>query len=252
MAIYVQADRDGLPYHVNAYAALKGFQQMGFETRIFVEARELDGVALDNLVVGGVGRIKEFLEKRGILLADVDYPESLRKHFGRKIWRSTSREFLSGEKRYPVFVKPRVSKQFDGFVCRKESDVLGRLSPLDDIPLYCSEVIDIAAEWRCFVRYGEILDIRKYAGSLGVIYDLAAVRKMVEDYAEAPAAYGLDIALTKEGETVAVEVNDGYSLAAYGLDPLLYARLLSARWAQLTGRRDECDFQGQAIRRPTV
>ena len=65
---------------------------------------------------------------------------------------------------------------------------------------------------------------------------------MIDEYAEAPAAYALDVGLTKDGKTVIVEVNDGYSLGGYGLDPLLYAKLLSARWAQIVGRDDECDF----------
>lgn len=39
-----------------------------------------------------------------------------------------------------------------------------------------------------------------------------------------------------------VEVNDGFSLGSYGLWHDLYARLLSARWAELVGVSDPCDF----------
>lgn len=242
MIIYVQTEKDGLPYNMNTHAALRGFQQMGFETRLFYDFHELDEVTTEDMVVGGVGRVKGFLEKRGNVVSDIDYPDSLQKYYGRKIWESTTNEFLKNNRVYPVFIKPRVGKQFNGFVCRKESDMIGRLSPQENALLFCSEVVDMAAEWRCFVRYGEILDIRRYTGELGVIYNLGVVRKMIDEYAEAPAAYALDVGLTKDGKTVIVEVNDGYSLGCYGLDPLLYAKLLSARWAQIVGRDDECDF----------
>ena len=35
-----------------------------------------------------------------------------------------------------------------------------------------------------------------------------------------------------------IEVNDGYSIGSYGLFPADYARLLSSRWAQMTGAKD--------------
>ena len=38
------------------------------------------------------------------------------------------------------------------------------------------------------------------------------------------------------------EVNDGYALGCYGLLYINYAKLLSARWAQLTQTEDECAF----------
>jgi hypothetical protein len=57
----------------------------------------------------------------------------------------------------------------------------------------------------------------------------------------APAAFALDIGCTATGKTV-VEVNDGHSLGAYGLMPLAYAKFLSARWAEMTGGEDYCNF----------
>ena len=65
---------------------------------------------------------------------------------------------------------------------------------------------------------------------------------MVRSYVDSPSAYSIDIGLTDIDETIIVEINDGYSLGSYGLDPLLYAKLLSARWAELTGTKDECAF----------
>ena len=51
---------------------------------------------------------------------------------------------------------------------------------------------------------------------------------------------------TPSEHTRVLEINDGFALGSYGLDPIQYAKLLSARWAELTGIHDECDvyFEG--------
>lgn len=241
MRAFIQCGNDGLPYNMNTFSAMLGFQQMGIETVLFTEKTELEVAAVSDIVVGGVGRVKQFLEEREIHVEDIDYPSTLAPFYGRKIWKTTSREFLR-QCNEPVFIKPEQGKLFTGFVCHSEVNIAGRFSPEDDIPVYCSEVMTLLTEWRCFVRYGEILDIRRYKGELGKIYSLAKVKEMIKSYVDAPAAYALDIGLTSEGDTIIVEINDGYSLGSYGLDPLLYAKLLSARWAELTGTKDECAF----------
>ena len=64
----------------------------------------------------------------------------------------------------------------------------------------------------------------------------------MRDFTTAPAGYAIDFGLTDKGETLLIEVNDGYSLGCYGLVYLDYAKLLSARWAELTSTTDECAF----------
>lgn len=39
-----------------------------------------------------------------------------------------------------------------------------------------------------------------------------------------------------------VECNDAYALGYYGLNDILYAQFISARWSQLLGHEDEYDF----------
>lgn len=41
---------------------------------------------------------------------------------------------------------------------------------------------------------------------------------------------------------VYVQSNDEYALGCYGFFYIDYAKLLSARWAELTGTEDECAF----------
>lgn len=242
MKVYIQADHKGRPYNINAFSAMLGFEQMGFQTILFSSLSELETVAETNIVVGGVGWVKAFLEQREIRLKDIDYPMQLNMFYGREIWNTTTKELLSQKLEKPIFVKPKLGKQFNGFVYTSERDLIGRITASQNVEVYCSEVLKIEEEWRCFIKYGEILDIKRYAGRLGFCYDFELVKQMVEQYSKSPKGYALDIGVTDQGKTVIIEINDGYSLGSYGLDSLLYAKLLSARWAEITGTEDKCDF----------
>lgn len=56
------------------------------------------------------------------------------------------------------------------------------------------------------------------------------------------ARFGVEPEHKRGGRALLVEVNDGYALGCYGLQRNLYAKLLSARWAQLVGVPDERAF----------
>ena len=145
MKAYIQCGSDGLPYNMNTFSALIGFQQMGIETVLFTDKTELANAEVTDIVVGGVGRVKQFLADRGIPVKDVDYPPSLSAFYGRKIFETTSKAFLQ-HGNYPLFIKPKQGKLFTGFVCHNDADIAGRFSPKEDIPVYCSEVRTILAE----------------------------------------------------------------------------------------------------------
>ena len=52
----------------------------------------------------------------------------------------------------------------------------------------------------------------------------------------------MDICVTKDNKTLLVELNDAYALGCYGLASIYYVKLISARWSQLTGVKDEYHF----------
>lgn len=115
-----------------------------------------------------------------------------------------------------------------------------------------SESLDIAAEWRCFITYDEIIDVRPYGMIIdksrkGYLYhyDAQVLNSMMESFVsweDRPMACSMDICVTKDGRTLLVEFNDAYSLGAYGLADIYYAKLISARWSQLLGVKDEYHF----------
>lgn len=241
MRIWIQCDHRGLPYNINAFNAMIGFEEMGFEIKCF-HRHDVSQVEEGDLLVGGIGVVRRYLTDHGYAFEEITYPAELKDYYMRHIFVSTAAEVCAHPHWWPIFMKPVEGKKFNGFVLKTQSDLAGRITPGEEIDVFCSEPIDILSEWRCFVRYGEILDIRRYKGALGISFDYEFVKQAVAAYRSAPAANSLDIGVSADGKTVVVEVNDGYSLGSYGLDPLLYAKLLSARWSQLIGREDPCAF----------
>lgn len=65
------------------------------------------------------------------------------------------------------------------------------------------------------------------------------IENAIQDYVNAPNAYGIDFGVTSNGEALLVEVNEGYALGCYGLFPHLYAKFIITRWAELTDTLDE-------------
>lgn len=204
----------------------------------------LPQLSLEDVVVDFVDESRQALTQLGISFPSLPtYPEPLLRFLGRKIWISTIDRVASSPEYWPVFVKPRDdSKKFTGVLVRGTGDLVGCGDMASDTPVWCSEPITLLREWRCFVRYGKILDVRPYKGNWRSHFDPRVIEEAVQHWPEKPRGCALDFGVDAQGRTVLVEVNDGFALGAYGLPPLLYARLLSARWTELTGAKDFCDF----------
>ena len=91
------------------------------------------------------------------------------------------------------------------------------------------------------------MEVRTCALQKGYLYhyDAQVLNSMMESFVsweDRPMACSMDICVTKDGRTLLVEFNDAYSLGAYGLADIYYAKLISARWSQLLGVKDEYHF----------
>lgn len=97
-----------------------------------------------------------------------------------------------------VFVKPRHEhKRFAGHVRDGNVAALAQTASVPDAcVVLVSPVIELVAEWRCFVLRGACVGARPYRGPFDAVPDLARARELVSTYAEAPAAYALDLGLT--------------------------------------------------------
>jgi hypothetical protein len=234
----------GVSSNISFYTAIEGFTAMGFhmieiEDVLYVPKDDYESVAL-----GSIGFIHAALKHLGKTCPEtLDYPTLLRFFLGRKIWEFTISQIDVDKTKWNVFIKPKgFSKKFVGRVVEGLADLRGTAEQQYDVPIWISETVKFEREWRVFIRYGNILDIRPYKGNWKKQYDASVIEQAVAAYEDAPNGYAMDFGVTQDGRTLLVEVNDGYSLGAYGLFYLDYAKLLSARWAQLAGTTDLCSF----------
>lgn len=245
MKVYVQADNKGIPNDYDHYNAYYGFSQMGFETVFFQTYDQIKNSEKQDVIVSYAGPVKVRLKDFGIEIPDIDYPDSIQKYLGRKIWKSTLNTVNNAPEMWNTFIKPIHNKRFSGRVVRSARDLIGCSFNDEDQEVYLSEIVDFVSEYRIFVRYGQILDMRHYYGRWDIYPDASVIQNCIRDYKDSPNAYAIDFGVTSQGETLLVEVNVSGSIGSYGLYATAYAKFMSARWAELTGTEDECAFDIQ-------
>jgi hypothetical protein len=224
------------------YAAWKGFSAKAYPLDFF-EWDELTGRHLplgrDTLVVGGTVAVQRALGQLGVPVPPpLNIPEPLASFAGRRVWLTTLGEVRSrvAGAAEPVFVKPLAeTKAFAGFVVASAAD-LERVKHFDaSLPVQAAEPVTFVSEWRYFVLRGTVVGTAHYKGDCFTHPDAGTVRRAVAGYSTAPAGYGLDFGVTAAGRSLLVEANDGYALGPYGLDPVIFADLLEARWCEIVG-----------------
>ena len=245
MKAYIQTDKSGNYFNVSAYVANEGFQTLGWETETFFSIEDITDTEPEHLIVGGIGNVRKRLEKLGFKspLNQTDYPKKLEKYLCRKIWVSTTEDIFENENLWNIFIKPKNdTKKFAGKVVKEYKDFIGIVDKDNPTQVWCSEIVEFKTEWRCFIRYGEILDIRQYKGAWDSKLDLTVIKNAIVDFTNAPSAYALDFGIDDNNKMRLVEFNDGHSLGTYGINSTNYAKFLSARWAQLTNTTDYANF----------
>lgn len=244
MKAYIQTDKNGEFYNVNAFVAYEGFKNFGFEILKFIDANDISDENPEDIIVGGIGNVRKRLQNLNIIRKnkEIDYPEELKPFLKRKIWSSSINEVFN-KKEWDIFIKPQTeTKLFVGKVIKNEMDFLGLIYDDKDTKIWCSELVNFQTEWRCFIRYKEILDIRRYTGDWDTKIDVKTVLSAINSFVSQPNSYALDFGVNENGEMFLVEVNDGHSLGTYGLSSAHYAKFLSARWSQLTQTEDYLNF----------
>lgn len=235
MRAYIHAFQ-GFPWNEECEIAYRGFKNLGVECNLFTSNEELDTRTRDDIVVGGMLIMEHSLRQMGIDLPNYNYPEELEGFLGRRIWK-TSISDLKFEV-LPIFIKPLKEKAAKGLVVNSWDDITEYSEMDSEDVILCSEVVRFISEWRCFVRYGEILGIQFYYGDQNIRPDQAVVEKAVLTYKNSPAAFSLDFGVSTDGRTLLIEMNDGLAIGCYGLQEDLYAKFLTSRWTELTGILD--------------
>lgn len=243
--VYIR-HREGVPETVNFFAAFDGFRQLGVDLASFEGFGDIDAITdfgPDVGLCGYIGDVMTALYRIGKPAPEpLDYPEALKPFLLREIHRSTMGEVREGGR---IFVKPVAQKLFTGLVW-DPNDAAARLAVVtvpEYEPVWVCDPILIYSEYRVFVRNGDTVGVKHYKGDWGKAIDRGFVMETVREYtkAGAPAAYSLDFGVinsTRFGfsttDTFLIEVNDGFALGCYGLESVTYAKMISARWEELT------------------
>ena len=227
------------PFNEECATAQRGFGKLDIECVPFSSNEVLDVSKREDIVVGGMLVTGHALAMRGVEPPSIDYPDSLSSFLGRKVRKSTIEEI--GEDDLPLFVKPANEKELPGIVATRIDDLSEYLARGNGYEVWCSEPVQFVSEWRFFIRYGTITEVRNYSGDRKTWPDWNVVNRIIETYAQAPAGYAIDTGVTSNGRTLLVEINDGYALGCYGADSVAYALLLASRWAELVGVEDKLE-----------
>ncbi|MDD3221548.1 MAG: DUF4343 domain-containing protein [Clostridia bacterium] len=254
MKIYVKVKKNSnsglvIPHSHNMAVAMDGFAEFGAEIVPYYEISDIYRmVTREDIVIDYIKQCNFIFSKFDVEPIEDDYPECLKEFLGRKIWKDTIDSVCSNEEKWSAgwFVKPIKSKVFTGKTISSLKDLIGCGNYSENYEVYCSEPVEIKREWRCFITYDEIIDIRPYKGDYHYSYDPAivdAIMAKFKTWDNRPMACSIDIGVTSDNKTILIEMNDAYALGSYGLTDIKYAKLISARWSQLLNREDVFDFR---------
>lgn len=277
MKVWAKVRTNGEYHSQNIAHAVFGFRELGAEIVKYEEVAEIfDWVTRDDIVLDYIDQCNSIFNKFGVTPNVPDYPDVMKEFLGRKIWIDKINSISMDKSKWSkgTFVKPVKNKVFTGRVIQSITDLVGCGSCYENYEVYVSEAVDIKAEWRCFILYDKILDIRPYGAyvligrdeSWKYHFDYKVVENMLEKFKtweNRPVACSIDIAVIDRDipvkiidendkviglrrrpdyKTILIEFNDAYALGNYGLHHVAYAKLISARWSQLLNRVDEFCF----------
>ncbi|HCO27646.1 MAG: hypothetical protein CME31_21345 [Gimesia sp.] len=252
MRAYVQQGQKGDPNYLNLEQIAYRFWERGYEVMRFDAPTLFDG-ALDRgllsfpdetIVAGGVGTVRSAIKRAQRPLPDLqDLPECLKKWIGRDFWISTLEQvrqpFENEEETRAVHVKPlHEHKKFKGTVFHKFSDLIPSAVVAGETEVLVQEVVEFVSEWRAYIFRGRIKFVANYRGDPLVFPDPSRMQAALDAFENRPVGCSMDWGITSTGDTLLVEVNDGYALGNYGLDGYVYTAIIEARWREIMGLED--------------
>lgn len=168
----------------------------------------------------------------------MSYPEDLRDLLGRPVAPGVWSDVAIGE-----FAKPRHrikawTGHLRGAPDPDEAAVIAALDPAE--PVWRSPAIIFRSELRVYVHRGRSVGAARYDDGPddAPTPDSTAVAAAVRRFGDRVAGAAMDFGVTDAGETVLVEVNDGWALGYYpwgDCPAAAYLALIADRWAEIAG-----------------
>tara|TARA_R110000772_G_scaffold72029_1_gene157394 strand:- start:307 stop:1074 length:768 start_codon:yes stop_codon:yes gene_type:complete len=221
----------------NCYSSWYGFSRMGCEVIPFdIEGIEDIALTKETVVHGGIKGVRKCFDILNVLQPPIHNPQDyLPEYCDRNFRTSTLGEVNTNSVgSYPYFIKPLSDhKLFTGFVLNNDMDKLKLYGLPPETPILVSDYINMVSEYRCFIHKGKLVGSKNYTGDFTKNIDYDIVNNAINDYKEQPIGYSLDFALTDNGETTLIEINDGFALGSYGLNPIVYCKIIMDRWNEI-------------------
>lgn len=231
--------------------------KLGAEEQLMVEMATDDGLEIrytyektvarghfkfepNMIVAGSVPFIKHALRAYGKELPPEDsYPECLSHTLHRTVKKMNNLwdAKLLLDKGEKWFIKPQVIKRFTGFVADQRNDFRFNGASAQT-PVWISEPVKFVSEWRFYVVNGLVISSQfaDNGGDRTIPIDHHVVNQAIHMYYHVSKneGFAIDFGVLSTGETALVEVNDGFSIGAYGnIAYWEYWDLVTARWRQL-------------------
>lgn len=252
MHALVQKVHQGHPSFAGFESSAFGFWERGYQiTRFSLDEltngdldRHLLQEAESTVLRGGVGTVRLALRRVGREAPVLpDLPVEIRSFARRRVWESTLGEFrrdaTSMDFAPAVHIKPLVDhKLFTGTLVHSFKQLIATAHLGGDVPILCQEAVELQSEWRAYILRGRILQVCHYRGNPLLFPAPEVQRAGLAMFENQPIAFSMDWGVSSTGETVLIEVNDGFALGNYGLPGHLYTALVEARWRQLMGLTD--------------
>ena len=225
---------------VNYWFWERGYEVIPFERNDLLEGRLDDDLLRDKentLVYGAVAVVRDALSRLSVAAPpNLDFPPMLKAFFGRAIYEGTMGEIRKLEsenpERLPLHVKPRDRhKLFKGTLVRGFADLIPISGVDDSEPIIIQESVVLQSEWRATILRGEIVNVANYKGDPLSFPDRSTMLNAVEAFQERPIGFAMDWGITDAGQTILVEVNDGYALGNYGVRGHQYTAMIECRCA---------------------
>jgi hypothetical protein len=245
--IYIQSNKEcTLPHHFDAacalYGAIETAQNYKLVTFEEVESGKYDKLIPLNLFVGSVEFMREVFKRVGIT------PESIlnsdRNHI--RVPLSYVRENILNGVNISYFVKPFQQKLFSGLVVDKYSiSSLKQFS--DDLEVMVYGVLPkILSEWRVYVHFNKIVDLKNYSGDFTIFPDKNFINEKISLFSnKLPSTYVMDVGVCLNDDpyistpnsdkikNVIIEFNDMYAIGNYGIPNDLYVNMLRTRYFEI-------------------
>lgn len=242
--LFYQTDKKGFPLFPFCYSAAKGALEADIDIEPFTtdECPQYDPY---NIIVGSVEKTIEYLLQK--------YKDPVKEF--KAIDDSWAAEFkkrneqimdISEVNEFPCFVKPNKQiKAFTGFIAenREQLDLFARVNVYGHMHPFLGsvkiqDIVNVQSEYRVYVsNLRGIIGIYRYLGN-----PFAKLNRTFVEYCTnisrqylSEQSYTLDFGIDDKGETFLIEINDGWAIGNYGLDPKDYYHFIKNRFLQLTG-----------------